>query len=523
MAQVGKWLRDNKAVDSSACSLASPSLLQGLVVFAFEGFAGSFLSVTGAECVAVPVGVELVLLVVILKNLDEVHSRTISNPHSVLGQALRNETKTPPAPPPTRDAWNGGFEDMDSASDKMSKRPLGRVGHQRRRVFRPRHERDRGKPAPESGREIRYVGDRHMMTIGPNGSGKSRRVLLPNLAQLKGWSIVVVDPKGDLCADDARLSREHGARSVILNPFGVLDLASHGYNPVAALDPASDDFPDEAFGLAESMIRVEGNEPHWSASAQDLVAGLIMAVRLVDAGRRQPRPCARDARLRLRAVPRKRAEHDRGSPKTRNAPNSKRSWRASAVIDNESRELNSILSTAQTQTRWLDSRPIKADLGKGTFDFSLLKEQPTTVYLTLPARRLGTHATWLRVMIASIIQPLLKDTRRSKVPVLLVLDEYPALAAGGFAVIEKNMAMFRGFGIKLWTVWQDLGQAINLYGKGWESFVANAGVLQSFAPQDVVTAEHLSKLMPLTVMTAEQQSRSFGGHDDKREPVANTA
>jgi type IV secretory pathway TraG/TraD family ATPase VirD4 len=35
-------------------------------------------------------------------------------------------------------------------------------------------------------------------------------------------------------------------------------------------------------------------------------------------------------------------------------------------------------------------------------------------------------------------------------------------------------------------------------------------VLQSFAPQDVVTAEHLSKLMPLTVMTAEQHSRSFG-------------
>ncbi len=178
----------------------------------------------------------------------------------------------------------------------------------------------------------------------------------------------------------------------------------------------------------------------------------------------------------------------------------------------------SILSTAQTQTRWLDSRPIKRDLGKGAFDFSVLKEKPTTVYLTLPARRLGTHATWLRVMIASIIQPLLKETRRSKVPVLLVLDEYPALAAGGFPIIEKNMAMFRGFGIKLWTVWQDLGQAVKLYGKGWESFVANAGVLQSFAPQDVITAEHLSKLMPLTVMTAEQQSRSFDGGDGKSHP-----
>jgi type IV secretion system protein VirD4 len=246
------------------------------------------------------------------------------------------------------------------------------------------------------------------------------------------------------------------------------------------------------------MIRVEGKEPHWSASAQDLVAGLIMAVRLtlpeVGSLAHVREMLGYDyARFRTNVL------NLIEVAKIEECPELEAKLSRFAVIDNESRELNSILSTAQTQTRWLDSRPIKNDLGKGVFDFSLLKEQPTTVYLTLPARRLGTHATWLRVMIASIIQPLLKDTRRSKVPVLLILDEYPALAAGGFPVIEKNMAMFRGFGIKLWTVWQDLGQAINLYGKGFESFVANAGVLQSFAPQDVVTAEHLSKLMPLTV------------------------
>ncbi len=367
------------------------------------------------------------------------------------------------------------------------------------------------------GKEIRYVGDRHLLTIGPNGSGKSRRVILPNLAQLEGWSVVVVDPKGDLCQMTRGWRERHGAESVILNPFGVLDLPSHGFNPVAALDTSSEDFPDDAFGLAESMIRVEGNEPHWSASAQDLVAGLIMAVRLSMpevGGLEHVREYIGNDYERFRENVRNMIE----LAKNMECPELEAKLSRFAVIDNESRELNSILSTAQTQTRWLDSRPIKRDLGKGAFDFSVLKEKPTTVYLTLPARRLGTHATWLRVMIASIIQPLLKDTRRSKVPVLLVLDEYPALAAGGFPIIEKNMAMFRGFGIKLWTVWQDLGQAVKLYGKGWESFVANAGVLQSFAPQDVITAEHLSKLMPLTVMTAEQQSRSFDGGDGKSHP-----
>ena len=97
------------------------AVLQGLAVFAFEGFGGSFLSVTGLKCIAIPAGVELVLLVVILKNFDELHSRSVSNPHSLLGQALRNDAGRAPAPPPTREAWKGGFEHMDDASDKMSK------------------------------------------------------------------------------------------------------------------------------------------------------------------------------------------------------------------------------------------------------------------------------------------------------------------------------------------------------------------------------------------------------------------
>ena len=57
-------------------------------------------------------------------------------------------------------------------------------------------------------------------------------------------------------------------------------------------------------------------------------------------------------------------------------------------------------------------------------------------------------------------------------PVLFMLDEYYALAEGdGFPVIQRNMAMFRGYGIKLWTVWQDLAQAESLYDKAFESFL----------------------------------------------------
>jgi type IV secretion system protein VirD4 len=380
-------------------------------------------------------------------------------------------------------------------------------------------DRTQGDHPNRSAEQIRYVGDRHLMTLGPNGSGKSRRVILPNIAMLKDWSIVVVDPKGTL----ARMTLPDRPGAIMLNPFDSFGLSSSGHNPVAALDHSSEDFPDDALGLAEAMIRIEGREPHWAASAQDLVTALIMYSRLTqsDGGTLGH---VRECLGRTYADFRETITNMIAVAEKRDCPELAIKAGRYAEISDESRELNSILSTALTQTRWLDSRPIKRDLAKSsTIDFGKLKREPTIVYLTLPARRLGTHSTWLRVIIASIVQPLMKDTTKSKVPVLLILDEYPALADGGFAIIEKNMAMFREYGIKLWTVWQDLSQAEKLYGKGWESFVANAGVLQSFAPQDVKTADYLSQRMPLTAMSTEAINRSLGGMMNDKSPASHSS
>jgi type IV secretion system protein VirD4 len=61
-------------------------------------------------------------------------------------------------------------------------------------------------------------------------------------------------------------------------------------------------------------------------------------------------------------------------------------------------------------------------------------------------------------------------------------------------VIENNVALMRGYGLKLWLILQDLAQIQSLYKTRWESFIGNAGVVQSFAPQDVTTRDYLSNL-----------------------------
>ncbi len=346
-----------------------------------------------------------------------------------------------------------------------------------------------GAPENLQQKPLQYVGDRHVFLCGPNGSGKSRRWLLPNLMNLTAWSQVVVDIKGELAFWTSEHRRKAGNEVIYLNPFKVLDLPSSGFNPVAALDPTVD-FVDDAFGLAESIVREEGREPHWSASAQDLLCALIMYSRLTG-----PNDGSLGHVRQLLGKPSLAFVKDvKAMMKTGiDLGHEELTIKAARFRDitPEARELNAILSTAMTQTRWLDSRPIKADLAHGTFDFSVMKERPVTIYLNLPGNRLGTYSPWLRLMLTAIVQKLLKDVRASKVPVLLMLDEAAQLQDP--PIIRNSMPILRGYGVKLLSVYQDVPQAKLVLGNRFESFAANAGVLQTFQAQDFTTAKFFSE------------------------------
>jgi type IV secretion system protein VirD4 len=355
-----------------------------------------------------------------------------------------------------------------------------------------------------------YGGEGHIITFGPSGSGKTRRLLLPNLNRLPGWSVVVVDPKGSLAVQTAAHRKAQGSHIITLDPFGVIDqqypgltsrlpfLKSAGLNPLAALDPASSDFPDDAKTLAEALIKIDGtNEVYFPSAARDLVAGLIMAARVEDG----PKANLGDIRANIGLSPlalgvllkKKKPE---GSPGYldlygKQYPEMAAKLNRFADIAPENKDLTSVLGTAQSQTGWLDSRPLKADLSTGAHDFAALKKRPTTVYLILPPRYLESHATWLRLMVTAILMPLIR-TIGGRVPVLFMLDEFAQL--GRMEVIERNMALTREYGVKLWPILQDLAQLKGLYKDRWESFISNAGIRHAFAAQDVSTLEYFSKL-----------------------------
>lgn len=334
--------------------------------------------------------------------------------------------------------------------------------------------------------------DRHIVLVGANGTGKTRRLLLPNLVRLADWSTVVVDPKGILARITEGVLR---TRRIVLDPFRVLGDQGVSCNPVYALDPDSDDFIDDAMLMAETLITIAEREPHWGQAAQDVLCGLIIYVRI----KYGPKGTLQDVR-RLLALPQ---EAMQAAVKDMIATSEQHKFdpitpKIARLADwtSDNREISSVMATALAQTRWMDSPPIINNLGAANvIDFGLIKRVPTTIFLVLPPFRMRTHAMWMRLMLSSILQPLMKDTSSSTVPVLFMLDEYYSLAKGGLPVIEDNMAMFREFGIKLWLCFQDVAQAYVLYGQhGWQSYIANSGVFQALGANDALTAECISNL-----------------------------
>lgn len=192
-------------------------------------------------------------------------------------------------------------------------------------------------------------------------------------------------------------------------------------------------------------------------------------------------------------------------------------------ISKNERELASIMSTAQEQTAPLDD--VVRVTERSDFRLSDLSSGNTTIYLVLPGMRMGTHYRWLRL----VIQQALAAMERAPVPfgglpVWFVLEEFPAL--GHMRSIESAAGLMAGFGVKLWTVLQDLTQLQTHYPKSWETFLGNAGVIQAFGNADVTTTEHLSKLLGSTQVVEWQDIRVNAnamsqGDTGRREHVRN--
>lgn len=370
----------------------------------------------------------------------------------------------------------------------------------------------------------RYAGvtdDRHILTVAGSRAGKGVSLIVPNLLFWPG-SCIAIDPKGELATITAsRRSNSGSAWSVpmggdvyALDPFhrvtGPATAFRAAFNPLADLDPDSDEGLDMAGQLADALVlQQEGAGAHWTMSARSFLRGLILYVAKTEA------PASRNLiRVRELITQGQRAldamlEHMSGFGGVIGRT-------ASALSAKPPNEKWSVVSTCDVQTDFLEGEPMRRVLSGHDFRLEDLKARRITVYLCLPANRLGTHGRWLRLMISLALESM-ENTgplAEGQSPVLFCLDEFAAL--GHMESIEKAAGQIAGFGVKLWPIVQDLTQLRRDYREAWETFMGNAGLLTFFGNTDLTTLDHISKRLGDTevirtvVNASESWQRSNG-------------
>ena len=148
----------------------------------------------------------------------------------------------------------------------------------------------------------------------------------------------------------------------------------------------------------------------------------------------------------------------------------------------DERTFSSVVATVRSHTEFLDSPSIQTALGRSTFDFRELKDDPTSVFLVMPVERLDNYARYVRVMIGCAQARLLAVRYKPKKPVLFLLDEFPRL--GRFDKIDEGLSAHRGFGIQYLVVVQSTAQLEEAYGPLWRNFITNTTLQILWSPND---------------------------------------
>lgn len=396
------------------------------------------------------------------------------------------------------------------------------------------------------GQMIGISDNRHLLTIAGSRAGKGTSAIVPNLLLYPG-SVLVLDPKGEnasLTAERRGLGRGIpegglGQDVCVIDPFRVADVDDayrSGFNPLAGLDPAADDFIDECDAIADALVvdtKGQDSGDHWTSSARSVLRGFIAWVAAA------PDIQQRDLNEVRRLIFLPPGSDDVGPfeeqifamltdpasgtpPIAHGVPHEA----ASALLSMSDRERASVLSTVRENIAFLSSPPMAATLAAGgrSPDLKAWKFGKSAVYLCLPASRLHRHFRMFRLFINRLLGAVeaVKDVPTP--PALMILDEMHVL--GHMKALETAAGLLAGYGVRIWSIWQDIAQLKQIYKDRWETFLGNASVFQTFGLNDLSSLKYVSDRLgtssTLSIsrseLSTEQAATGFSGESRSIQP-----
>lgn len=347
----------------------------------------------------------------------------------------------------------------------------------------------------EKGREdplgyVHWNDDGHLLTVAPTRSGKAVTTIIPNLLRYRG-SAIVIDPKGELYAATSKWRAENVGPVYRIAPFDAGDNPAtagwprHGYNPLTRIRSQAD-----ARSLAELMFpRERGAAEFFSKDAVAFITAVILYV--IDQF-----PAERRTLASVRSIASLPVAELRAFVSQRMAASPLQAVKEAAgnvLGKSGDRGLPNLRDTLHSELALWSDENILSTIRRHDFDFEGLKDRPATVYLELPFDQMKPYAPFLKVVLKSALDAMLRNPKAPEIPVLFVLDEF--LALGPFPEFRDAIRTHAGAGVRLWFFLQDVASLEEHYpGATWRPFL-NCSVKQFFGVDDPFTGELVGRYL----------------------------
>lgn len=376
--------------------------------------------------------------------------------------------------------------------------------------------------------------ERHIFTEAGSRSGKSVTVIA-NLKFYQG-SVIGIDVKGEFSEKTIEDRIRLGQQVFVIDPLkiarGKASQYRASFNFLKSLTLDNPTLIEDASLITDAMIVTSGSEkdPHWNESAGQFILGLILYVAVSRDVAEEDRHLGVVRNLILKALD--------ADPISSNYIVPERIFQATEKLsksgypeiadviegaiksfyDKAEDERSGILSTVRRHTFFLGFLSIQNVVRGHDFDLEDLKRAPNgiTIYIVVPGTRIGLYKRYLRLFVNRLLEAMEKEQTVPEYPVLVILDEFPVL--GYMSYLEDAAGQIASFHVKLWVIIQDYGQGKSLYKDRFESFIANAGIVQSFSNTDWTTTDLLSRQLGKTVVeeVVSDQSSSYSLMAEKR-------